>query len=186
MRVLVADDDLISRELLQRKLSSWGHEVHVVEDGGAAWSLLQRESFGLVIADWMMPVLDGIELCRKVRADKGMGFVYFILLTARDSKEDTVEGLEAGADDYVKKPFEWDELRARIRSGERIVNLIAEIRTLSGLIPICASCKNIRNDSGYWERLESYFMEHSDAVFTHGLCPECAVKLGFPGPVGGK
>lgn len=180
MRVLVADDDLVSRELLQRKLASWGHEVTVVQDGGEAWAVLQREHLDLVIADWMMPVIDGIELCRRVHAEQHRKFVYFILLTSRDTKDDTIQGLEAGADDYVKKPFEWDELRARIRSGGRIVKLIAQIRTLSGLIPICASCKNIRNDKGYWQRLETYVTDHTGAAFTHGLCPECAVKFGFP------
>lgn len=180
MRVLVADDDRISRELLQRKLASWGHEVSVAQDGGEAWNILQSESIELVIADWMMPVIDGIELCQKVRSAKHKGFVYFILLTAKDTKEDTVKGLEAGADDYMRKPFEWEELRARIRAGERIVDLIAEIRTLSGLIPICASCKRIRNDTGYWQRLETYFAERSGVEFTHGLCPECSVKFGFP------
>lgn len=180
MRVLVADDDRISRDLLQRKLASWGHEVSVAKDGGEAWDILQQTSIELVIADWMMPVLDGVELCRRIRSEKNKEFVYFILLTAKDTKEDTVQGLEAGADDYMKKPFEWDELRARIRAGERIVNLIAEVKVLSGLIPICASCKKIRNDTGYWQQLEIYFADRSGAVFTHGLCPECIAKFGFP------
>jgi sigma-B regulation protein RsbU (phosphoserine phosphatase) len=180
VRVLVADDEPLSRELLQRKLASWGHEVSVAQNGAEAWEILQQERIELVIADWMMPVIDGIELCQKVRTGNHKGFIYFILLTARDAREDTVRGLEAGADDYMKKPFDWDELRARIRAGERIVNLIAEVRTLSGLIPICAACKRIRNDTGYWQQVETYFADRAGAEFTHGICPQCAVKLGFP------
>jgi sigma-B regulation protein RsbU (phosphoserine phosphatase) len=123
MRILIAEDDVVSRRLLHKTLEKWGHEVLVAQDGRQAWEMLRENGAPLVIADWMMPEIDGVELCRKVRAAETPGYVYIILLTARGRKEDVVEGLEAGADDYVVKPFDREELRVRVRAGERIVRL---------------------------------------------------------------
>ncbi|MBI5638939.1 MAG: response regulator [Nitrospirae bacterium] len=177
MKILIAEDDYISQQLLQRTLDKWGHEIIPARNGQEAWDILRKENIKLVIADWMMPVMDGLELCRKIRSMKEAGYVYVIFLTGKDRTEDAINGLDAGADDYITKPFEWDELRARIRSGERIINLIDKVKTLSGLLPICASCKKVRDDKGYWRQIESYISEHSETEFTHGICPECGVKL---------
>ena len=99
-----------------------------------------------------------------------------ILLTARTSQQDLVAGLEAGADDYLKKPFEPDELRARIHVGQRTIRLIASVKRLTGLLPICSYCKRIRSDQDYWQQVETYLSEHADVRFSHGICPECYVK----------
>jgi len=178
MKILIAEDDPVLTQLLRKKLELWGHEVAVARDGREAWDVLQSEDVNCLIADWMMPVMDGIELCQKVRSSQRSRYLYIILLTAKDGQDDSVRGLEAGADDYIKKPFfQWEELKARIRAGERIINLLDEIKTLNRILPICFSCKKIRDDAGYWNELESYISEHSGAEFSHGLCPACFKKL---------
>ena len=123
MKVLIVDDDRVSLKLLRNYLEKWGYEVTQAEDGAAGWALFQTDDFPLVIADWMMPEMDGVELVRRIRADERPGFVYCMLLTARSHKEDLVEGMDAGADDFLSKPFDRDELRVRLREGERIVTL---------------------------------------------------------------
>lgn len=123
MRVLIAEDEPTSRELLRFSLGQWGYQVAVAEDGADAWKLFERESFPLVISDWMMPGLDGLELIRRIRAAPHTGYVYTILLTARSQKEDLLAGMLAGADDFLTKPFDPDELRVRLRAGERIIQL---------------------------------------------------------------
>ncbi|MDH3602198.1 MAG: response regulator [Candidatus Tectomicrobia bacterium] len=123
MKILIAEDALVSRRLLQRHLEAWGHEVVAAVDGAEAWQLFITNEFPIVISDWMMPEIDGLELVRRIRASERPGYVYIILLTARAQTEDLVEGMEAGADDFVAKPFERDELRVRLRAGERIIQL---------------------------------------------------------------
>ncbi len=123
MKVLIAEDDPISRVLLQGHLQKWGHEVTAASTGAEAWRLFEAGSFPLVVSDWMMPEMDGPELIRRIRACSRPGYVYVILLTARAQKADVVLGMEAGADDFVTKPFDREELRVRLRAGERIVQL---------------------------------------------------------------
>jgi diguanylate cyclase (GGDEF)-like protein len=124
MKVLIAEDDSISRRMLEAFLVKWGYEVMVATEGEEAWGILQgNDAPRLAILDWMMPGRDGIDICRSVRQRKGRPYTYILLLTARGQKEDIVEGLEAGADDYVTKPFDPYELRARLRAGRRIVEL---------------------------------------------------------------
>jgi sigma-B regulation protein RsbU (phosphoserine phosphatase) len=123
MRVLIADDDPISRHLLQRTLAQWGYEVTVARDGNEAWRLFEERDFPLVISDWVMPGMDGLELVRKIRTCPRPGYVFIILLTANTRKREMVEGLAAGADDFVTKPFDHHELRVRLRSGERVLKL---------------------------------------------------------------
>jgi two-component system NtrC family sensor kinase len=123
MKILVADDEAISRRLLQNYLQKWGHEVVVAENGAEAWALFEADEFPIVLSDWMMPEMDGLELIRRIRASKRTGYVYVILLTAKSQKDDVVEGMEAGADDFLSKPFDRDELRVRLWEGERIMRL---------------------------------------------------------------
>jgi two-component system NtrC family sensor kinase len=123
MRVLIAEDEPVSRRLLQAHLEGWGHEVTAASSGAEAWRLFEAGDFPLVISDWMMPEIDGPELVRRIRAAQRPGYVYVILLTARSRKEDLIQGMEAGADDFVTKPFDREELRVRLRAGERIVRL---------------------------------------------------------------
>ena len=138
-----------------------------------------------------MPVLDGTEVCREVRQSPLLKSAYIILLTSRGSKDDIVQGLEAGADDYVTKPFDPGELRARVRVGTRVIQLqttladrvreleeaISSVKTLQGLLPICCYCKKIRDDGNYWHRLESYIAGHANVRFSHGISPDCTQKL---------
>ena len=195
MRVLIAEDDAVSRRLLEATLAKWGYEVIVTADGlQALEALTQPEAPSLAILDWMMPGLDGAQVCLKARAVAGERLLYMILLTAKGRKEDIVEGLTAGADDYMVKPFDRDELKARISAGERILRLQAElaarvkelelalvnVKLLQGLLPICCYCKKIRNDQNYWQQVDTYVSEHSEAQFTHGICPDCRDKIVKP------
>ena len=128
MKVLIAEDDPISRRLLQSHLEKWGHAVTTAADGAEAWRLFQAGHFPLVITDWMMPELDGLGLIRNIRACPRPGYTYAILLTAKSQKEDVVDGMEAGADDFLTKPFDRDELRVRLRAGERVIQLEHNLR----------------------------------------------------------
>jgi DNA-binding response OmpR family regulator len=130
MNILIVDDEAVSRRLLQNYLQKWGHDVTVAENGAEAWRLFEAGSFPIVITDWEMPEVDGVELVRRIRAASASrpGYVYAILLTAKSQKEDLVQGMEAGADDFLTKPFDRDELRVRLRAGERIMLLEKELR----------------------------------------------------------
>lgn len=178
MRILIADDDRVSTLMLGRVLEHWGFEIVVAPDGLAAWEHIVGDNPpALAIVDWMMPGLDGLELCRRIRAASLPSPLYVILLTGRTGTQDLVAGLEAGADDYLTKPFEPDELRARIHVGQRTLGLMANIKRLKGLLPICSYCKRIRSDHDYWEQLECYITDHTDAMFSHGICPPCLEKV---------
>ena len=120
MEILVAEDDFVARGFLEKLLKSLGHECVLAEDGLKAWEVIQKGKARLVITDWAMPEMDGLELCQKVREAQLPNYVFMILLTSKDRKEDAIVGFEAGVDDYIVKPFNPDELRARIRAGERI------------------------------------------------------------------
>ncbi len=123
-RILIAEDHYVSRHLLERNLTNWGFSVVSAEDGEAAFRILDSDDAPpIAILDWMMPKVDGAEVCRRVRARKDRPYVYLLLLTAKSQKEEVAAGLEAGADDYVIKPFDPDELRARLKVGQRVVNL---------------------------------------------------------------
>ncbi len=128
MKILVADDDPVSRRLLASYLEKWNYQFVVASDGGQAWQLFQAEEFPIVICDWLMPEIDGPELIRRIRNSDQAGYVYTILLTGKSRKDDIVEGMESGADDFISKPFDHDELRVRLRAGERIVNLERSLR----------------------------------------------------------
>ena len=189
MRALIADDDRIATTKLSRALANWHFDVSLAHDGESAWGVIQTQAPQLAIVDWMMPALDGLDLCRRIRQDPATARMYLILLTSRDSREDVVAGLDAGADDYLVKPFDLEELRARLHVGVRVMTLqerladrvaeleaaVSTVKRLHGLIPICSYCKRIRSDSNDWEQLESYISEHTDAHFSHGICPPCLV-----------
>jgi two-component system cell cycle response regulator len=121
---LIAEDNLESQLLLRRLLTRWGHEVIVTSDGLSAWQLLQRsDAPPMAILDWLMPGMDGIDICRKVRAESEASFIYLVLLTGKVKQQEIIEGIESGADDYLSKPFNQEELRVRLRAGQRIVEL---------------------------------------------------------------
>src|ERR1043165_3094781 len=149
MRILIAEDDLVSRRMLAYTLKKFGHETISAQDGTIAYEEYQKEHPDVIISDWVMPGMSGLDLCRLIRTDARKRYPYVILLTALSSKRHYLEGMQAGADDFVRKPFDEDELDARLQVAERILTLHADIAQLSGMLPICASCKNIRDDKGY-------------------------------------
>jgi len=188
MRILIAEDEAVSRRLLQQTLQRWGYEVVVASDGIEAWQCLSAaDAPQLAIVDWVMPGIDGVELCQRVRALDAQVPTYVMLLTSRSTREDIVAGLQAGADDYVVKPFDESELRARLQVGVRVVQLqvsladrvrdledaLSRVKQLQGLLPICSYCKKIRDDRNYWQQVEQYVTERTEARFTHGICPTC-------------
>jgi len=191
MRVLMAEDDTVSRRMLEATLNRLDYDVIAVADGAEAWTELQKsDAPRLVILDWMMPEIDGVEVCKRIRDVEDSAYKYIIILTARDQQKDIVEGLDSGADDYLTKPFDPQELRSRMRTGERILQLESDlagkveelqaaldhVKTLQGLLPICMHCKKIRDEGAVWHRIENYISDHSSAMFTHSLCEECLKK----------
>ncbi|HEU4403323.1 MAG TPA: response regulator transcription factor [Candidatus Polarisedimenticolia bacterium] len=195
MKILIAEDDPVSRRVLEATLVKWGFEVVLAPDGSHAWAALQAEGApSLAVLDWMMPGLDGPEVCRRARQEEGTRATYIILLTAKGRREDLVAGLQAGANDYVTKPFDQDELRARVQVGVRMVELqrllaarvveleeaLSRVKQLSGLLPICSYCKKVRDDKNYWQQVESYVGTHSEAQFSHSICPDCFESIVKP------
>ena len=192
MRVLVAEDDRIASAILAQTLRRWNLDVTVVADGGAAWRHLQAASTPtLAILDWMMPEIDGADVCRRVRREMPLANMYLVLLTSLEGRSHVIAGLEAGADDYLVKPFDPGELRARVDVGIRVLGLqekladrvselqaaLDNVKQLHGLLPICSYCKRIRGDDQYWQQVESYIADRSDAQFSHSICPPCYEKL---------
>lgn len=188
MKILIAEDDPVSRRILVNMLLKWGHEVVSTQDGSEAWQELQQQDAPLIaILDWMMPGMDGLEVCRRVRQSTRAIAPYIILLTANHGVDQLVMGMEAGADDYLTKPYNRDELRVRINVGARIVELqtrladrvreleqaLDQVKQLEGILPICSYCRKVRDDRDYWQSVESYVSTHSEAEFSHSICPSC-------------
>ena len=194
MNILIAEDDPVSRCFLEVTLIKWGFDVTTTCDGNQAWEAFQREMPTIAVLDWMMPGIDGAEVCRRVRAIETTKPAYLMLLTAKSEKQDVVEGLYAGADDYITKPFNRHELHARIKVGIRIAELqktvvdrvvelelaLSRVKQLQGLLPICSYCKKVRDDQNYWQQVDSYISKHSEVAFSHGICPDCYVRLVQP------
>lgn len=188
MNILIAEDDFTSRLMLQVILENWKYNVVSVVDGDEAWDILkQPDAPQIAILDWEMPELDGVEVCKRVRELERDNPIYIIMLTGRDSKEDIIRGFDAGADDYVTKPFNENELMARIRVAERIVTIqgslndtveelrqaIEYMKTLKGVISVCDTCYKIKNQENEWQELKEYIDHYPDDRFSHSLCPEC-------------
>lgn len=184
--ILVAEDESVTRMLFITQLSKLGFSVVAVENGTKAWKILQTEDAPrLVILDWSMPGIDGPTLCGLIRKQKI--YRYVLMVTARSRKEDIVSGLDAGADDFLTKPVHIGEFHARLRVGQRLLQLeetlgskinqlsaaLEHVKQLQGMLPICMHCKRVRNDKQIWERIETYIEQRSDATFSHALCNEC-------------
>ena len=192
MKILIAEDDPVSNEMLGFLLKQWGYQVVTTRNGVEAWQGLQaNDAPRLAILDWQMPEMDGVEVCRRVRLNADLKHVYLLILTSMSRPDEIVSGLEAGANDYIIKPFKAPELRARLSVGARMVELqlelaervaelekaLSEVKQLRGILPICAYCKKIRDDKNYWQQVESYFALHTDAKFSHSFCPDCYEKI---------
>jgi DNA-binding response OmpR family regulator len=173
MRVLVAEDDPVSRLLLTKTLEGLKHEPLVAWDGHEAWERFIAEPVDVVITDWMMPRVDGLELTRRIRARARERYTWVLLLTALHGKERYLDGMDAGADDFMSKPLDRQELQVRLRVAERILSLQQEVRQLEGLLPICSYCKKIRDELDRWSQVEDYVSRHTEAQFSHGICPDC-------------
>jgi sigma-B regulation protein RsbU (phosphoserine phosphatase) len=192
MKILIAEDDPVSRRVLEATLLKWGYEVLVATNGTDAWEILQRDDApSLAVLDIMMPGIDGLEVCRRVRQSPSATPPYLILLTAMASKDEVVNGIQAGANDYLSKPFHREELKARVGVGAQMLGLqkslaervkeleqaLSQVRQLQGMLPICSYCKKIRNDQNYWQRVEGYISDHTGVEFSHGICPDCHCRV---------
>lgn len=199
--ILIIDDIAANIQVLGSILGNQGYAISYATDGLQALEMISADDYDLILLDIMMPKMDGFEVCRRIQQIPGKAAIPVIFLTARNEKQDIVEGLNAGAVDYVTKPFSSGELLARVNThlqlkaakdriaqqnmtltqmNEQLQRLNDELKTsferikkLEGIIPICSICKKIRDDEGYWKGLEIYIQEHSDAQFSHGLCPKC-------------
>lgn len=199
MRVLVAEVDAVNHELLKRLVADWGYTVVEATDGAQAWDQLRREGAPTVaLLGWMMPKMTGPEVIKNVRALQLAISPYLLLVTSRDDPHDVVTGLRSGASDYIIKPFNVDELQARLEIGVKNVTLqkvvadrvheleaeLAHVRRLEGLLPICVYCKKIRDDKNSWREVENYLMENAEVHFTHSVCPDCIQQVKRPAKAG--
>lgn len=189
MKILIAEDEFTTRMMVQVCLEKWGYRVESVTNGEEAWAKLQKpDAPHIAILDWEMPRLDGVEVCRRVKEMEVENPPYIILLTGRDSKTDIVRGFDAGADDYMTKPFNDDELRARTRVAERLVRTqsslsesVAELRAalnqlemLESGVEICGSCRKILNRyDGEWYSFDDLLKNRNDPHFVIKTCPQC-------------
>lgn len=168
--ILIVDDNPENRKVLLSFLINKGYEVGSSRDGYKAIEFVKNEKPDLILLDIMMPGMDGFEVCEKLKSNPETKHIPVIFLTSKTCTEDIVRGFKSGAVDYVSKPFNSEELIARVEAH-------IEIKMLRGLLPICSSCKSIRDDKGYWQSIEAYIEDHSDALFSHGLCDKCMEKL---------
>ena len=195
-RVLVAEDHAPSRIALTELLQRQGFAVTAVETGSEARDILTGfDPPPLALIDWMLPGLTGLEVCRAVRALDSEHYIYVIIATARGAADDLSEAFAAGADDFIRKPCDPEELLARLKSGQRVMALeqrlerrveelaeaLERVRTLERLMPICMYCKRVRKDASYWQEIEEFIHLQTGTDFSHGICPECmsAVQAGM-------
>ena len=202
--ILIVDDIAKNIQVLGSLLAKDNYAISYATHASQALAMVETEDYDLILLDIMMPELDGYEVCRRIKMIPGKKDIPIIFLTARIEKQDIVEGFNAGAVDYITKPFNSAELKARVlthvqlkiardriaeqnselrEKNSRLVTLNRElhdalerIKTLEGIVPICCICKNIRDDQGYWARIEEFIAKHSDVIFSHGICPDCAKK----------
>jgi len=181
VKILAVEDDAVSRAVLRQALRKLGHEVIEAANGDAAWKLVTKEHVRVVVSDWAMPQMDGLELCRRIRKAAGVDYTYFILLTARDATgENQQAAADAGVDDFLTKPLNFDELWNRLRVAERILRYATQVRQLEEMLPICSYCKKIRDDQNYWQQIEGYINERTGSEFSHSICPDCYQRVVIP------
>ncbi len=191
-KVLIADDTTVNRFVLQHAAKNEGLETLTATNGAEALVVLKEHpDVTIALLDWMMPKVSGVNVARWIRqretANPETPYTYVIMVTAKDQRKDLHEGLNAGADDYLVKPVDPVELKLRIAAGKRMVEMqsrlqskiaelrrtTAEVQALQGLLPMCMYCKKVRDDNGYWERVEKYIQRKSGADISHGICPTC-------------
>ncbi|HOK04442.1 MAG TPA: response regulator transcription factor [Victivallales bacterium] len=192
MKILCIEDDKTTAMTLSRLLEKWKYSVFSASNGIEALQILaSKNPPQLILTDWIMPELNGLEFTKKVRKKFKGKFFYIIILSSKTNKNDIVEGLMAGANDYILKPFDPLELKSRINVGVKTIALqnklamkvkelkyaLDRIKKIEGLVPICMYCKKIRTPDNYWQQIEEYIEKHSDARFTHGICNDCLEKV---------
>lgn len=168
--ILLVDDEPKNIQLLGNLLESQSYDIEFAMNGEEALSWIKEKSFDLILLDIMMPDMNGYEVCRQIKSDLSTTHIPVIFLTAKTDTDDIVKGFDTGGSDYITKPFRPPELLARVK-------MQVEMKILRGLIPICANCKDIRDDKGKWRQMEAYIQNHSAALFSHGMCPKCMDNL---------
>jgi sigma-B regulation protein RsbU (phosphoserine phosphatase) len=181
LKILIAEDDPVARAVLRQALRRLGHDVVEAGEGAEALRLIEADPVRVVVSDWIMPELDGLGLCRAIRARVGEDYVYFILLTGRDATEDNQrEAIEAGVDDFLTKPLDVQEIWMRLRVAERILRFATQVSQLEAFLPICGYCKKIRDDKNYWQQIEGYINQRTGTDFSHSVCPDCYQSVVLP------
>ena len=176
MKILIVEDNAVSAAVLEAALVKLGHQPTRAADGILGWDAFQCDPVRVVVSDWLMPGMDGLDLCKRIRAH-GAEYVYFILLTGKMLGADHyAKAMDEGVDDFLTKPLDVDALRTRLRVAERIVQLTERVRTLEGILPMCAYCRRIRDEHGAYASLEDFVSDKTPAQFSHGVCPDCAKK----------
>lgn len=181
MKILAVEDDAVARAVLRKALQRLGHDVIEAKDGQEAWASMQAEPVRVIVSDWMMPNLNGLELCQRMRARPGAEYVYFILITANSADStNRIAAADAGVDDFLSKPLNIEELWMRLRVAERILRYATQVQQLEELLPICSYCKKIRDDQNYWQQMEGYINERTGSEFSHSVCPDCMTSVVAP------
>ncbi len=179
-RILVVDDDPINLQVLYNYLVAQHFDLTMASSGDEALRLLGEQAFELLLLDIMMPRMSGYEVCRTIREQLSRDELPVIFLSAKNRSTDRVTGFEEGGNDYLAKPIARRELLARVEAHLELLEVhrsqAEEVKVLRGLLPICCYCKKIRDDRGYWNQLEAHIDQHSEASFSHGICPECVVE----------
>ena len=173
MKILAIEDQPVAALQLMAVLKALGHEAEHAQDGQEAWARLTQGGYRVVVCDWRMPGIDGLDLCRMIR-ERGGDYVYFILFSSTPvTRESRAAALAAGVDDFLSKPADPEELGMRLHVAERIIGLTRRVTELEAILPICSYCKKVRDDRAYWQQIESYFSQHQGTKFSHGVCPAC-------------
>ena len=181
MRILNAEDDPVSRELVRHSLAALGHEVTEAADGRAGWEAFQKSPAEMVITDWMMPEMDGPTLCRRIREAKTRHYVYVVFLTVMKGKTRYLEAMDAGADDFLNKPLDREQLAARLRVAQRILSLHQEIGDLRGALRFCPGCKSYCDDKEHWQPIENLLGPAFNTEVHPRICPDCEGRLARAG-----
>ncbi len=178
MRVIFVDDDPVMRKLTHRILTKLGYLPEVFPDAEQAWNAILQRPPRIVISDWIMPQLDGLGLCERIRARQNVAYTYFIIVSA-DNEDPGVfqEFFDRGIDDLLTKPLVPHQVWARLHVARRMLNINQQLGAMGKLIPICSYCKKIRNDEDYWDQVETYIQQHTGGTFSHGVCPECFERI---------
>jgi len=181
LKILAVEDDLLARKVLVQALHRLGYEVAEATDGVEALRVLEKEPCRVVVSDWLMPEMDGLEFCRQLRSRVGAEYTYFILLTSRTADHaNQREAIEAGADDFLSKPLDLQELWMRLRVAERILKFTTQVQQLEAFLPICSYCKKVRDDHNYWTQIEAYINQRTGSEFSHSICPDCYNRIIVP------